>query len=287
MLSVLVTCYNQKDIITKTLDSLINQVTDFDYNIIVSDDLSTDGSYQLLCEYANLHPIVTVIQPKTKKRVGHNRNNLINFASAKYSCFVDGDDLQAPHFIDDICKNLGDDDIYKIKSFSEVWSDENIVVKDALNYENIFLNIYKTSILKTMKFNPDLKIGEDVIFSLKYNKILQNYSRVIDVNYLLNRRDENISLTKNGSHLERFELENKLLTEFLKYEEENDYTKVKVNQKKVDVINYAFIANQPLPKYKVDLKYLPKKHLISYLMYKIMPKLIYKKIIFRQIAHKL
>ncbi len=287
MLSILVTCYNQKDIILKTLNSLINQTTDYEYNIIVSDDLSTDGSYEALVEYSKKYNIIKVIQPKEKKRVGNNRNTLIENASLKYSCFVDGDDIQRSDFVQNICSQISDGDIYKFKTFSEIWSKDNVVVKNALEYENIWLNIYKTSVLKTMEFDPSLVIGEDVLFSLKYNEILLNYEKVIDVNYDLNRLDDNISLTKNGSHKKRFDQEFKLLEEFLVYENINKFTKIKVNQKKMDVINYAFIAGEEVPRLKIKASCLPKKHRISYIMYKTLPSKIYKKIIYGQIAHKL
>ncbi len=287
MLSILVTCYNQKDIIIKTLDSLVNQDTSFEYNIIVSDDLSTDGSYEQLCTYAKGYSNIIITQPINKKRVGHNRNNLIKNATNKFSVFVDGDDIQDNNFVNLICSQIDDDNIYKFKTFTEIWSDDNKVVKNALDYENIFLNIYKTSVLKELSFNPDIKIGEDVLFSLQYNEILLNYKKVVEVNYNLNRRDDNISLTKNGSHKERFDLEVQLLDLFIPFENLNEYTKIKVNQKKVDVINYAFIANEDIPRLKISSKYLPKKHKISYFMYKILPSKLYKKIIFNQIAHKL
>ncbi len=287
MLSVLVTSYNQKDVITKTVDALVNQVTDYKYNIIVSDDLSPDGSFDYLTSYYQDNEIVKIVKPNEKKKVGHNRNTLIKHADQKYSCFVDGDDVQSSDFIEKICSSIDDGDIYKLKTFTEVWSDDNLVVKNALDYENIFLNVYKTSVLKTMQFNPDIKIGEDVLFSLMYNETLLNYEAVIDVNYDLNRRDDNISLTKNGSYVERFELEKMILELFIPYESMNDYTKHKVNQKKMDVINYSFIAKQKTPMLDVDASYLPKKHKISYYLYKILPRFVYSIIIHHLIAHKL
>lgn len=55
-LSVVTICYNQVKYIEKCLDNIISQITDFDVEIILADDGSTDGTKEKCIEYANKHP---------------------------------------------------------------------------------------------------------------------------------------------------------------------------------------------------------------------------------------
>lgn len=59
--SVLCITYNQKDYISDALDSFINQKTNFKYEILVNDDCSTDGTKDIVIEYAKRYP--DIIKP--------------------------------------------------------------------------------------------------------------------------------------------------------------------------------------------------------------------------------
>lgn len=64
--SVLCITYNQKDYISDALDSFINQKTNFKYEILVNDDCSTDGTKDIVIEYAKRYP--DIIKPFFMKR---------------------------------------------------------------------------------------------------------------------------------------------------------------------------------------------------------------------------
>ena len=67
-LSMCIVTYNQKKYLRECLDSVINQTVDFEYEIIVGDDASSDGTSDLIMdyyrEYADL--IIPVWQKKNK-----------------------------------------------------------------------------------------------------------------------------------------------------------------------------------------------------------------------------
>lgn len=99
--SVLITFYNQKDSIERTLLSVLNQKTNFNYEILVGDDGSTDGTYECLKEWEFKYPslIKVYIMPREKSvkyepivRASNNRHNLLVHANGKYVTFLDGDD---------------------------------------------------------------------------------------------------------------------------------------------------------------------------------------------------
>ena len=61
MFSVAVITYNQEKYIAQTLDSIINQRHNYSYEIVVGDDCSSDGTREIVRQYAEKYPeIVTV-----------------------------------------------------------------------------------------------------------------------------------------------------------------------------------------------------------------------------------
>jgi glycosyltransferase involved in cell wall biosynthesis len=95
--SVCVITYNQERYIRKCLQSLVEQQTNFDFEIIVGDDCSTDGTRAVVQEFVERYPHIVrpLYQPKN---TGGSRNNLEVHAAARgdYVAHVDGDDYTLP-----------------------------------------------------------------------------------------------------------------------------------------------------------------------------------------------
>lgn len=96
-LSVCVITYNQEHYIRECLKSIVNQQTDFDFEIIVGDDFSTDNTREVVLEFSRLYPekIVPVFYPE---KVGgtHNFITVHNQAVGHYVAHIDGDDIALP-----------------------------------------------------------------------------------------------------------------------------------------------------------------------------------------------
>jgi glycosyltransferase involved in cell wall biosynthesis len=94
---VCVITYNQERYIRECLQSLVTQQTDFDFEVIVGDDCSTDGTRAIVQEFVERYPAIvrTVFQPTN---TGGSRNNLEVHAAAlgEYVAHVDGDDYALP-----------------------------------------------------------------------------------------------------------------------------------------------------------------------------------------------
>ena len=74
-LSICTVTYNQKDYIAKALDSFLMQKTNFKFQVIVGDDYSTDGTTEILKEYAEKYP--DIIKPILReKNIGAALNSL-------------------------------------------------------------------------------------------------------------------------------------------------------------------------------------------------------------------
>lgn len=91
--SVCVMTYNQSKYIRQCIESLIEQDCDFKYEIIVSDDCSTDGTQEIIKELYQKFPdrIQMFLQ---EKNIGVKNNYLFLHKQAKgeYIAHVDGDD---------------------------------------------------------------------------------------------------------------------------------------------------------------------------------------------------
>ena len=91
--SVCVITYNQERYIRKCLQSLVEQQTNFDFEIIVGDDCSTDGTQAVVREFVERYPqlVRALVQ---ECNTGGSRNNLEVHAAARggYVAHVDGDD---------------------------------------------------------------------------------------------------------------------------------------------------------------------------------------------------
>jgi glycosyltransferase involved in cell wall biosynthesis len=96
--SVAVITYNQEAYIETALESLLSQRCDFEFEIIIGDDASSDGTSSMCAEYARRYPgIITHIH--REKNVGYVNNLLDVFrhCSGEFIAILEADD----HWISD------------------------------------------------------------------------------------------------------------------------------------------------------------------------------------------
>lgn len=104
ILSVLIISHNQKELLRRCIESVLQQNLPFEHELIISDDASTDGTWELAQAYAEKYNYVKVYQCNsddcqptiTSERSGHNRSNAYNHSLGKYFCHIDADDFYRP-----------------------------------------------------------------------------------------------------------------------------------------------------------------------------------------------
>lgn len=95
--SVCVVTYNQEKYIGQCLQSLADQVVDFDYEVLVSDDASSDRTPKIVKEFQERYPgIFKVYLHEKNKGAGDNYIFVHAQAEAEYIAHVDGDDYYYP-----------------------------------------------------------------------------------------------------------------------------------------------------------------------------------------------
>ncbi|MDE7136270.1 MAG: HAD-IIB family hydrolase, partial [Muribaculaceae bacterium] len=93
VVSVLIITYNQHDTISRAIDSVLEQETDYPYEILIGDDGSTDGTRRICEEYASRYPNLIRLMPEAPNK-GMLRNYFDTLAAArgKYIADCAGDD---------------------------------------------------------------------------------------------------------------------------------------------------------------------------------------------------
>lgn len=105
--SVIIPLYNGEKYIQRCLDSVYDQ--DFnEYEIIVVNDGSTDGSVAILEKNQKTHPELSVVH-QTNHGQGYARNRALEKARGDYILFLDADDYLEPTTLRDTARKIQED----------------------------------------------------------------------------------------------------------------------------------------------------------------------------------
>ena len=91
LVSIITPCYNSAGFISETIDSVISQ-TYQNWELIVIDDKSKDGTCEIVEEFVNKYPTISLIKLAENGGVAHARNVGLDAAKGKYIAFLDSDD---------------------------------------------------------------------------------------------------------------------------------------------------------------------------------------------------
>lgn len=95
LLSVVVITYNHEKYIRQALQSVLEQQTDFEYEILVGEDASTDATPQIVDEFSKSHSHLKCYHRSQNMGASANIYNLFQRASGKYIATLEGDDCWA------------------------------------------------------------------------------------------------------------------------------------------------------------------------------------------------
>jgi len=97
LLTVIIPTYNHEKYVQKTIDSVLKQKTLFNFNVVITDDCSTDRTCEVLEKYKDV-PNVTVI--RNEKNIGANTRrtyDMLTKSTSEFVTILDGDD----YYVDD------------------------------------------------------------------------------------------------------------------------------------------------------------------------------------------
>lgn len=173
IVSVKCLVYNHAPYIRQCLDGFVMQKTNFRFEAIVHDDASTDGTQDIIREYAEKYP--DIIKPiyetenQYSKRDGSLRKIMNNACNGKYIALCEGDD----YWIDPLKLQKQIDFMESHKDCTLCGTNGLIVYQDGLGRPNYFNRFFQTRMLL-----PEDIIGKWALptASLLYRKeITENY----------------------------------------------------------------------------------------------------------------
>jgi glycosyltransferase involved in cell wall biosynthesis len=98
-LSVCTITYNHEKYIHETIKSIINQKTDFDFELIIGEDFSSDNTKMICLEYAEKYPkLIKLMNSEKNIGVVPNFIRTIKSCSGKYIALCEGDDYWTDPF---------------------------------------------------------------------------------------------------------------------------------------------------------------------------------------------
>lgn len=133
--SIICTNYNKGDWVREAMDSFLNQKTDFDFEIIIIDDASTDHSYEIIQEYQNKFPEkVRTFRNEVNLGIARTWKKVCQEAKGQYIARCDSDDfwtdpLKLQKQVDLL--DASTDSLWSNTEFDMVDLDGNIFQKDA------------------------------------------------------------------------------------------------------------------------------------------------------------
>ena len=92
-LSILLISYNQSEFVEEAIDSILNQNIPFDYELIIADDSSTDGTLELISNKLS-GTLIKYFVLTSKLNLGISKNYQRGFKACKgeYIAILEGDD---------------------------------------------------------------------------------------------------------------------------------------------------------------------------------------------------
>lgn len=224
LVSIIVSVYNKEQYIQKCIESLINLKIDHNkIEAIFVDDCSIDNSVEIIESYANKYDFIQIIRlPKNTGSPSQPRNVGMKEAKGKYLTLLDADDwldtIGFPEFI----KKVDEDDAefglgqtYKHTNKNITYHANFTSYKDASvlkpeEIEKIFRavgppgKVFKRSIVLENQIEFEhMKFGEDKLFFIELISKIKNITMSTIPVYHVNRYDENISLVKETSVLDK------------------------------------------------------------------------------------
>jgi len=93
IVSVCCITYNHEKYIAQAIEGFLLQKTDFQIEILIGEDFSTDNTRQIIQTYQNKHPnLIKILSGEKNAGAAKNLVNVLNNAKGKYLAFCDGDD---------------------------------------------------------------------------------------------------------------------------------------------------------------------------------------------------
>lgn len=187
-LSIIIPCYNVEKYVRECIESVLNQKTQFKYEVILINDGSQDNTLNILKEYEDRDNVVLIDQKN--KGFSGARNKGLQYVQGEYLMFVDSDDRLAENAIENLLSVAYKENYEIVEGRYVLFSEENILFEEQIDEKECikpiqdlkgypWAKVIKSSLFQDLIF-PEGYWFEDTIMSflvyprVKKAKIINN-----------------------------------------------------------------------------------------------------------------
>lgn len=307
-ISVIIPVYNIEKYLGKCLNSIEKQTAFDDLEIILIDDGSKDDSGKICDDFAKKNSNTVVIHQKNRG-VSSARNKGIEVAKGDYISFVDGDDYLEKNHYEEMLKDLKEEEYdliihdyyvdfenssYKYRKIIRKIFNRKDAIKELLSGgtigNNLFDKLFKRNNIKDLRFDSNIKIGEDLLFIYQFlEKVDSVICRTIPTYHYIQR----VGSAMNSKFCDKFfdiiKVSDMIIddikknsNELIKYAQSlSIYSKYKTLERAHKMNGYndyrdiLYKLEKDIKRYSIidGMKYMSHKKFAGLLLYKISPKL--------------
>lgn len=211
LFSILIAHYNNYTYFRDCYESILKQ-THQNFEIILVDDASTDGSFEKIKDYTLADSRVKCFKNETNKGVGFTKRKAAELASGEICGFIDPDDAITPNAIESAIQQYKNEKTVAVYStlamcdqqlnFKKNFAPSKQVKNGDAKFFNIFLEVNhfftfrKSAYQKTDGINPNITSAVDQDLYLKIYDT-GNVKYIPEANYLYRMHDKGVSQEKS------------------------------------------------------------------------------------------
>lgn len=197
LISVVMSTYNRENMISESIDSILNQ-TFSDFEFIIIDDSSTDNTFEIIKKYNDKR--IKLFKNEKNSGCTFNYHNAQNISKGKYIAHIDDDDISMPLRLEKQFEYMEThSDIALLGTFIETFGEnvrpswvfytDPLKLDFSMNFYNPICHssiLYRKSFVDEYGINYDIskKCAQDYDF---YKQIVQNNGKLANLPNILVR----------------------------------------------------------------------------------------------------
>ena len=183
LLSILSITYNHEEFIAQAIESWLMQETDFDIEIVIGEDCSTDNTFEIINMYKEKYPeLIHIITSERNVGMQNNFLRTLKACTGRYIAICEGDDYWTDS-----------QKLQKQVDFLEMNMNYNMCfhnIKIYKQYDKVFVNDYITKPVAQVTTIHDLSITNyihtpSVVFRNNLGELPQWFDKVPYIDYSL------------------------------------------------------------------------------------------------------
>ena len=201
--SIITPAFNSVDFLEETIKSVQNQTYN-DWELIIVDDCSTDGTFELANSFSQKDSRIIVLRNDKNSGVSFSRNKAIDCSNGEYIAFLDSDDIWLPNKLEKQISFMEDNkyaftytDYKMFDSLTKVIDKKIIRAPDIMTSQKIYGN---TSIgCLTVMVNRKI-VGDFSMPLVNHMEDNITWQKIMERGYCGYRLPEVLSLYRKGNN---------------------------------------------------------------------------------------